>query len=197
MRKEIVLVFEFDELESNIKERLIEKCDLTPFYEEEARFFLHKKEEELNHIFDGVTINYSGFWCQGDGASFTCDGVNFNKLIAYDDIRNNIKHCKCLSDRAIYNLLSDFMGSIRRIDHHYYHAYSVRSCVEYRGYYNRLGQLLEGYLEEALNEYHQEEANKIYKQLEDLYYDETSEENRIAYLREFEYFGDGDVYGYV
>ena len=146
---------------------------------------------------DGVRIEYSGFWCQGDGASFTCKGVNFNKLIKADDIRNNIKHCRKLSDNAIYNLLSDCLGVIKRHNNRYSHKYSVTPCVEYNGYYRRIGQLLEGYLENYLEEYQQDEADRIYQHLEALYYEETSEENRIDYLHQFKYFKNGEVYSYV
>ena len=194
MREEIVLIYKFDELEEAVKSRLIEKCDLTFCYEDEARLYLEDKEEALSSLFDGVRIEYSGFWSQGDGASFTCKGVNFNKLIKADDIRNNIKHCKKLSDTAIYNLLSDCIGVIKRHNNRYSHKYSVTPYVEYNGYYSRIGQLLEGYLENYLEEYQQDEADKIYSHLEALYYEETSEENCIDYLRQFEYFADGTHY---
>lgn len=194
MRKEVVLIYEFDELEEAVKSRLIEKCDLTPCYEDEARLYLEDKENALNRIFNGVEISYSGFWCQGDGASFTCKGVDFNKLIDYNTIRRDIKQCKKLSDTAIYNLLSDCIGVIKRHNNRYSHKYSVTPYVEYNGYYWRIGKLLENYLENYLEEYQQDEADKIYKHLEALYYEETSEENRIDYLRQFEYFGDGTQY---
>lgn len=197
MREETILVYEFDELNEAVKSRLIEKCDLTFCYEDEARLYLEDKENALSSLFDGVRIAYSGFWCQGDGASFTCKGVNFNKLIKADDIRNNIKHCRKLSDNAIYNLLSDCLGVIKRHNNRYSHKYSVTPCVEYNGYYRRIGQLLEGYLENYLEEYQQDEADRIYQHLEALYYEETSEENRIDYLHQFEYFKNGEVYSYV
>src|ERR1051326_2894350 len=41
-------------------------------------------KEALEQIgFEDAEINFSGFCCQGDGASFTCKNVNVNKLIKF------------------------------------------------------------------------------------------------------------------
>lgn len=191
MRKHTILIYEFDELPEDVQSSLIENCDLTHIFEEDASFYLDNKAEELEEIYKGIKISYNGFWSQGDGASFTCDNVNILELVTEEAIRQNVKHGKLLSNEAIKTILDDVEASISRVNYRYYHPYSVRINCDYNGNISRIGQEIANYLQGVIEKEEVKISNSIYKDLEKIYDETHEEENVKEYLRFFEYYEDG------
>jgi hypothetical protein len=91
--------------------------------------------------FNSPEISFSGFWSQGDGASFTCKSVDMDKLIdfllsetqpttviSYDgkteDFRGWLLHKiggKQKANPEFSNLIGKVVGEVTRISHHYSH----------------------------------------------------------------------------
>lgn len=194
MRKVSLIIYEFDELTKDVQDDLIEKCDLTHIFEDDAQLYLDNKAEELEGIFKDVDISYSGFWSQGDGASFTCKSVNILNLITEEAIRRGVKHGRLLTDNAIHNIIDDLEVSIYRHNYRYYHNCSVDVNSDYYGNKYRIGNAVADFIQQTVKEEHDKIANGIYKHLETLWYDTNEEENVKEFLRCFEYYEDGKKY---
>lgn len=194
MRKVSLIIYEFDELPKDVQDDLIEKCDLTHIFEEDAQLYLDNKAEELEDIFQDVNISYSGFWSQGDGASFTCKSVNILNLITEEAIRRGVKHGRLLTDNAIHNIIDDLEVSIYRHNYRYSHNCSVDVNSDYRGNEYRIGNAVADFIQQTVKKEHDRIANDIYKHLETLWYDTNEEENVKEFLRCFEYYEDGRHY---
>jgi hypothetical protein len=150
-----------------------------------------EKLEELG--FRDVDIAWSGFWCQGDGASFTAKSIR---------VRDYMKARK-LSRRfpSVARILQwdwDVWGFVYRTGYyHYVHEHSVivnlenNYCSEDRErenrVYNQIGEL-EAYIQEDVREL----SKQIYRELEQEYDHYTSDEEIEAVLadREFDYTGE-------
>ena len=63
-----------DKVKKKLKDRYCEDCTDVLYFEVES---LETILEEIG--FSNPKIAYSGFWSQGDGASFTCDNWQYKK----------------------------------------------------------------------------------------------------------------------
>jgi len=83
MQTKTYTVYNYDELSAEAKEKAIEWAQ--EFLREDDFFYDDVKSEWIEKLesfgFTDVKLAYSGFWSQGDGASFTgkCDMVKFIK----------------------------------------------------------------------------------------------------------------------
>lgn len=74
MRLETVTrkILKFDELNEDQKQKVIEKLSDINIHDDWADYSLTDFQEQLELLgFYDIKISYSGFWSQGDGASFT------------------------------------------------------------------------------------------------------------------------------
>ena len=70
-----ITIFSFDELPEESQQKLINgmREDYEPDYSHIYDNFIHEMNERYGACIDVDDIQWSGFWSQGDGASFTCD----------------------------------------------------------------------------------------------------------------------------
>ncbi len=124
---------------------------------------IQNEEESLNELgFEGVEIQFSGFWSQGDGASFTADNIDFNQLFekmraeigfespALEDwLRNSelrdSEAAQFLADHGFAHMFEKptllilleegfFNGSISRHNFHYVHEMSTSVEIDCDSY---------------------------------------------------------------
>lgn len=118
--------------------------------------------EELKEIgITNVVVNYSGFFSQGDGLSFTGrveDMSLFNKALKLD-------------------LKDDDIVEFVRISHKYFHENTVRTHLE-------LDTIDERYdaIQEKIESFRKAKCHEYYKRLEKYYYECTSFENVKEFL---------------
>ena len=70
-----ITLFTFDELPEESQQKLIEgfRKDYDPLYDHIYHEFIKNMSEKYGADIDVKDIAWTGFWSQGDGASFTCD----------------------------------------------------------------------------------------------------------------------------
>lgn len=152
--------------------------------------------------FENPVIQFSGFWRQGDGASFTAT-INMGRLAAFlsdeiapkdcieiDDYRPWIVHkCGKPTDKR-YEWLTDIglYGSVTRTDRHYCHENTCRASVEYREprEHAALEAVIDEY-EKSAEELRYSLCKAIYRDLEAEYEYLTGEENLLELADANEY----------
>lgn len=129
MRTETVTrtLFQFSELSEKAQERAIERFRDINVEHEWYEFELDNFTEQLEEVgFNCPEISFSGFWSQGDGASFTCKTAHIESLIdALKDSRHHRKYARFLTKIADY-----LSVSVERINYQYSHKYSTRAVVD-------------------------------------------------------------------
>jgi len=119
-----VPVFLFDDLTEDVQAKVLENhCNINLEIEGWDEQVLEEQKEKLKAFgFSGVAIAYTGFWSQGDGASFTAESIDAAKFIRATRLEKNLKF--------ILNQLEDGTiiteNGVERINHQYCHANTVR-----------------------------------------------------------------------
>lgn len=183
MKTKTINLYEYDELPEDIKAKVIQNhryfnVDDSWWYEGEVEYW---KDELKAEGFEDAEIQFSGFWLQGDGASFTAS-VNIETFLR--------KHKSITRFKKLLPLVpvGDLSARIVRIGHHYVHEYTVKADVE-MAWSNETEPLrglrseLEGFLTERVREL----SRKIYRSLESEYERQTSDEAIIETLKTNEY----------
>lgn len=125
---------------------------------------ISSEKQELEELgFGGVDINFTGFWSQGDGASFTADSIDFNKFFARfreeigftspaleDWLQNSglreSEEAQFLAEHGFAEMFAKptllillendfFHGSIDRSNHRYLHENSTSLSIDTESYY--------------------------------------------------------------
>ncbi len=184
-------IYKFDELSKEAQAKVLDKNrDWNVNRDSWAFYLLEEKKEYLKSIgFDNAEIHYSGFWSQGDGASFTAT-VDIAKWLAVNKKKAQFKFI--LKDIDNVNIVIAQSGF-------YSHEMTMSVDVEYFGEhsdkkdsaYMTIDKLGEEILEDA-----REEAGSIYKALEAEYEyltsDEVIKESLIA--NEGTFTEDGEIF---
>lgn len=201
-------LFTFDELSEDAKTKAIESErnseNLEYFYSGEVEHF----KDCLAFIgFTDVDISFSGFYSQGDGASFTADYDS--SLIDLEGLKRNDTRLFDLMARndsvfGASGLTSDniITATIKRISHHYSHENTVtvddieingcgwgdNDCDKINIAYNDL----ENYLTSLKNDL----CHIIYSSLEAEYEYQTSDEYiaEILTINDYYFLADGTFY---
>lgn len=175
-------VYEFDELSPQAKRAACQQigdsmtddpwwheCVYDAFIERAASYGLEVDEDN---------IQFSGFWSQGDGASFTCDNIDTVKLLHALGIK-----VKEGSEKDVHDYID---ASIERIDWHYCHENTVEAKVfsysyefeeENSDYIDSLAEVLEERLEDLKDDL----CSDLYRDLEREY----AFYHEIEYAREY------------
>jgi hypothetical protein len=134
MRTETITrtIAKFNELTNEQKAKALEALDLSDDFEFQAESTLEYYKTALELLgFSGVEFSYSGFWSQGDGASFT---GSFSVPKTVKELKARIKAVK--AEMPNFNL-QGFSAlrfskedkaeglSVYRIGHHYEHSNTV------------------------------------------------------------------------
>ena len=121
-------LYEFSELSNDVQKKVIERMkyssETESQYEVISDDYIMLKESELeSYGFYDVKISYSGFFSQGDGASF----VGKIKVSDAAKMLDIVPKRKCLVD-----LLQDYIPIVEvyRNNFQYYHEYSVSVSID-------------------------------------------------------------------
>ena len=195
MRTEMVDIYTFDELDEKAKDTAREwfRTDYPDYnWWEPIYYDFIVKVEKYGIELEENDIRFSGFYSQGDGASFVCDDVDLDKFLSYTGIK--IKH----GLKKIF--IDNTQLFIGRTSSHYCHENTVQVNVCYQDigdyridkYLNDIAENICGKLEELKNNL----CNDLYKDLESCYYDllsdDSIDDNIIC--NEYEFYKDGTKY---
>lgn len=186
METKTYVVYNYDELSPEAKKKAIEWAQEflreDNFYFEDVQDTWREKLEKFG--FTDVKISFSGFWSQGDGASFTanCDILKF-----IEATKQKKYYSKLLYQVKKNNL--DMYGSSINISRHYCHENTVKGQIDFEYHDDRNLELskLENELTDCLTDFIRTESKKIYRELESAYYAYTNEESAIDCIQANEY----------
>ena len=179
------LAYEYNELSDKAKQKLrYNYCE----HVIEMDFEVECLETILEEMgFSNPKIAYSGFWSQGDGASFTCDNWQYKKgMLA--NIKQNYptwtslhliaKELQSLSKKTGYSL--EF--SVYRTNHRYCHENTVECGFGYNEYDEKI--------QDCVGDVVKKLCKTLYDSLEKAYYDATSDESIEDFYTSNEYLFD-------
>ena len=198
-------IYNFQELPPDTRKKVFEKY--RNWNVEDGFWYEHIIEywvEELSRLgFEEAEVSFSGFWSQGDGASFTCKDIDFHSLADHvlmcDELNWKEARAFILCSRAYeLNMLN---SNVYRINNHYSHANTVSVSV-YEEFNPRKGNeknnmeiasdMVFDYLKDMVNDL----CRKIYDNLEEEFEYQTSDDTLIdAFLNdETEFTANGVIY---
>ena len=192
MRQEKIIVFSYEDLLKNdtLKEKVLDNWRGKNDYFDHD-FILEDYKETLEDLgYNGVNIMYSGFYSQGDGACFTCESVDLDRILK----RMKIKIRLGLKEYIIDNLNI----SIKHNNYRYYHYKSVR--VDYDFNNNFIGDLTDNYCNEVIKQIIDfidkdicTYSNRIYNTLESEWEYQNSDESilEMININDYEFTEDG------
>lgn len=168
-------VFTFDQLSAVAKANALESNReiLVEFDNYWCEYTLERFKEELEEIgFNDVEISFSGFWSQGDGASFTSHWINVEKFLRSQKVFAKYRRfVPNFGDNAI-----DYQLKIDRNDHRYYHENTVYVNDYYYHVTTDKQADMIAEISGILIEFVKEKSREIYKTLEaDYEYNRTDE----------------------
>ena len=180
-----ITLFSFDELSEDAQQRVIEglRDRHEPYYDVIYEDFALQLSEKYGGELDPEEITWSGFWSQGDGASFIC---NFDSEVLLPILKEE------LNEEQV-SLLEEINAEIDcasiRTGYQYAHENTVRGKVSiyYSDvYYDRMVEINEVHhiIEDKLTEIIREECRNLYKQLESFYDQEMEAERLIEEIKE-------------
>lgn len=180
-------VFTFSELSPAAQAKAIEKFSEREGEDWSGEFSSAEFKEKLEGLgFEDVDTQYSGFYSQGDGASFTSSSFDIRKVMKAIGIANLYK--------SFYTIVKtqEVWGRVYRISSNYSHEYTIK--VDFPDYYGYSKQ--EGDVAEALTEYVRRLSKEFYGSLEAEYDYARGEENARQYLEgeDTEYTVNGKEY---
>ena len=143
-------------------------------------FIFDDFKEQIEKIgLTDVEIQFTGFWSQGDGASFTCRSFDIGKLLSH--FRINTRHC--------LGFLADNINvSIKRNTTRYSHEnttfvdvelFYYKSLSQHKRFANEIDRIWVD-LTHDLENYRRIKSVELYKRLQDCYEDLTSRESILA-----------------
>ena len=189
MRTEQINIYQFSELSEKAKEKAIETHRNWyvdhDWYEHNYDCF---KEEHPQYT--DCEIQFSGFYSQGDGASFTfrLDGAYFEKWVEALDIPGWKK-------AVLTHYTPEFTGV--RNSHHYSHKHTVSICLSSEEHDRENIDALKfkyyhEFLELLRSEYYSH-CDQLYKNLEQSYNYLVSDECVAEGLADYEFYDDGKM----
>lgn len=198
MKKHTITTYSFNELSEKSQAYALDeyRYSETDGYD----YDISTLEDEQNRLdalgYTNAKIQYSGFFSQGDGASFTAD-VDLKTIIERLDTKYQVLKQG--------DLLDYIYVSIKRISHHYSHE---NTCtVDYDAYCSQyyddsVNDLLDKYadlIEELANDIEEDRKNQcheIYKKLGSEYEYLTSDEYLIELFtsNDYEFTEDGEIF---
>lgn len=119
-KENIVLSYTFDELPEKVREKVIEKLsDINVDYEWYDYIYEQWVEKLAELGYPDAKIQFSGFYSQGDGASFVSgidSNILVNRFITNTELKELIKDCT-------------FYGKVYRTNYQYVHWNSVSAEI--------------------------------------------------------------------
>lgn len=195
--------FKFSELSPEAKEKALENNRYinVDFPDWEDWIIEEFKDQVKEFGINDINVEYTGFYSQGDGASFTSDDIDTRKLFQAAGIKSNENLDMSTregrdseEDKEIWDLLDalediginnkkikpeDISVTIRRISSRHYHENTVEANVE-------IQEEPEGWreppnfvsdLEYDVTKFIRSLCRKLYRMIEDGYHNEISDES--------------------
>ena len=190
MRVKQVERYLFSELDDDGKERARESYRRSFDFQLHAECTIEEWEERLTAEgwsvpkYGTLTIYYSGFWSQGDGAHFISDSVDLERLARamVDSGELDDDDAIMVQRLLVYDVLGEFSANFRTIGR-YSHEGSV--YAELNGYTGReLVDLAVAQFADLLDEFRRDRCREIYRALETEYEYQTSDEVIDEWLSE-------------
>jgi len=171
----------------NTERRLGEDSWYKPVYEEQIALL------EQKGYYD-IKISFSGFWSQGDGASFT------GRIDAQKWLENNASDkFRRIKKLMTAGLIDDIIGNIKRDKYHNYVHWNTTTIyfnfqlmTNKNRSYPRIEELLEE-LDTVITNDHIEHNREIYTELEKFYDELTSEKQILEALKDYEFLENGNL----
>ena len=181
-----ITLFTFDELSEESQQRVIEPFSeaYEPHYDVIYEDFASRMTEQYGALLKTEEITWSGFWSQGDGASFICD---FDTEVLLPILKEELNEEQVA---LLEEIDAEIDCASIRTGYQYSHENTVRGKVSiYYGdtYYDRMVEINEIHdiLENKLTEIIREESRNLYRQLEDFYDEEMEEEHIKEKIKQF------------
>lgn len=182
-----ITLFSFDELSEESQQRVIEGFregyEPEPHYDVIYEDFALRLSEDYGGELDTEEITWSGFWSQGDGASFICD---FDTEVLLPILKEELNEEQVA---LLEEIDAEIDCASIRTGYQYSHENTVRGKVSiYYGdaYYDRMVEINEihGILENKLTEIIREESRNLYRELERFYDQEMEDERMVEEIKE-------------
>lgn len=216
MREITEKVYFFEELDKEIQKKVLnESRDINVNYDWYQDVFDYWTEKLEDLGFQKIRIGFSGFWSQGDGASFTAESVdigkNLNELFKYKEIStytlNKRQYEQYLKAYHLYHSKKEkfkkvidslyLKSSIKRTSYRYSHHNTAQADLGLylEKDYPKLEYVLQG-VEVAFENYKNRLCNAIYQDLESEYEYLTSDEAVIDTIvcNGHEFYSNGEMY---
>lgn len=185
MKTRTINIYTFEELNEKAQRKAIEDHRYIETEGFEWYKFTYEKwiEELKTQGYEDTKIQFSGFYSQGDGASFEAT-IDIAKWLTVKECKTKYKACFADAENIVIAITQSG---------HYSHEMTMSTDTEYNGVnrkaYDTVDQLAEEILQDA-----REQARLIYKDLESEYEhltsDETVKECLIA--NEYEFIENGE-----
>jgi len=197
MKDIIIHCRKLDEWDEDTQAKIIEKHRLIEVeWDGWSDFVIEDWQDKLNKMgFFEPKIAYTGFWSQGDGASFTCDNIFVQDYIKYFKLKQFYPILRRLREGNL-----EIFAYIHRYNNHYYHekSTSVNFNWSYLGlgkYKTKMEEQLEA-LEEHMDKTVIELGKEIYKDLENEYEDRVSDDTvrEVLIANEYELDEEGKIW---
>lgn len=185
MRQVKINLYQFDELNEETKKKVLENFrHINTEHEWYEPVYEGFEEIASEYGIEVEDMSFSGFYSQGDGASFEGKISDFKKFAE----KTGLKRLEPFSEPIEYNLEMN----ITRVSYQYCHSNTVEADVRDGGYYPRLSNLIEGKLREVKEEL----CGKLYRILEEEYCYLTSDEVVADTIRAngYEFTEGGDLF---
>lgn len=177
----------FEELNEEQQAKAIEKYrDINVDFQEWHDFVKADHHEKLESVgFSGVESQYSGFWSQGDGASFTASSIDIEKFLRSQK--------RWTYYRPLHEMIriNEIWAKVVRTSHNYSHENTTQAetCHEYFIDLSARQETLFTELEQEIDDYITEAGKEYYRDLETAYYDLTSDEQvkETIIINEFDF----------
>lgn len=180
MKTKTYTTYKFNELPAEAKAKVLKNNHDINTEENWYEYYFDEVHERLEDLgYNNVDISFSGFWSQGDGASFTADIDLIKWLKEHKRLSYYKKLIKDIDSENIY-------GNIKRIDNYYSHYNTCNTSI-YGSYLTDEKFKLVDQLMEEIESERRQLCKEIYKQLEKAYDYLTSEEAIIETLEANDY----------
>ncbi len=167
-------IMKFEELNEQQQEDAIEKNrNINVDFEEWHDFVKEDHHSKLEEVgFSGVESAYSGFWSQGDGASFTANSLDIEKFLRATK--------RWTYYRPLHEMIriNEIWAKVVRTTHHYCHENTTQAELHGEHYLDLTTrqQTLYEELEKEIDDYITEAGKQYYRDLNTAYDDLTSDE---------------------
>jgi len=179
-----ITLFSFDELSEESQQNVIERFrdGYEPYYEAVYEDFVERMKEDFGAKIDLREITWSGFWSQGDGASFICD---FDTEVLLPKLKEELNE-----DQIAFLDSHDiaFYFSSIRTSYRYSHENTIAGKIDYDADLNqedmKTFEEIYDIFDNKLTEIIRKESRNLYRQLEDFYDSEMEDERLIEEIKE-------------